>query len=76
MEKKPLLLYTVYDKKLERYASPLVAESREEVDEALKELNPENLADLEIIELDKMETLDDLRFLKVVKNFQPQTLGV
>jgi len=60
-----MILYLVYDKKQQRVSSPLLVNSLESALGSMKELNPENIEDLELYELCELQSSLDLFLLDI-----------
>jgi len=60
-----MILYLVYDKKQQRVSSPLLVNSFESALGSMKELNPENIEDLEIHQLCELQSSLDLFLLDI-----------
>ncbi|KIM02874.1 MAG: hypothetical protein KU29_13690 [Sulfurovum sp. FS06-10] len=63
-----MLLYLVYDTVLKTLSTPLIAPSLEIAQSSLKELNPENLSDLQLHPLTKLNNPLDLFLLTLDTN--------
>lgn len=60
-------LYCLSDREKLTLSQPMLAENLKEVEEGLKELNPENLKDLDIVPIMELETVADLLQMRIYK---------
>lgn len=60
-----MILYSVYDKKNGTFSYPLTAESKQQVEESLAVMNPENLEDLHVEVICPLSANADIFLLSV-----------